>query len=90
MESFEERANLYKIESEGFQEYLKGLPEDAWGRQSACDEWRVADVVAHLVGVAEFFAGTVARGVQGESSPPEGRREAGTGDASLMAELEAQ
>ncbi len=85
MESFEERAKLYKSESERFQEFLKSLPEDAWGRQSACDEWRVEDVVAHLVGVAEFYAGTVARGVQGESSPPEGRPEAGTGHPSLSA-----
>ncbi|MCH8989355.1 MAG: maleylpyruvate isomerase family mycothiol-dependent enzyme [Chloroflexi bacterium] len=85
MESFEERAKLYKIESERFQEYLKSLPEDAWGRQSACDEWRVEDVVAHLVGNAEFYAGTVTRGLQGESSPPEGRPEAGTGHPSLSA-----
>ena len=85
MESFEERAKLYKIESERFQEYLKSLPEDAWGRQSACDEWRVEDVVAHLVGNAEFYAGTVTRGLQGESSPPEGRLEAGTGHPSLSA-----
>ena len=85
MESFEERAKLYKIESERFQEYLKSLPEDAWGRQSACDEWRVEDVVAHLVGNAEFYAGTVTRGLQGESSPPEGRPEAGAGHPSLSA-----
>ncbi len=85
MESFEERAKLYKIESERFQEYLKSLPAEAWGRQSACDEWRVADVVAHLVGNAEFYAGTVARGVQGESSPPEGRPAAGTGHPSISA-----
>ena len=85
MDSFEERARLYKSESVRFQEYLKDLPEDAWGRQSACDEWLVADVVAHLVGNAEFYAGTVARGLQGESSPPEGRPAAGTGHPSISA-----
>ncbi|MCH7738107.1 MAG: maleylpyruvate isomerase family mycothiol-dependent enzyme [Chloroflexi bacterium] len=85
MESFEERAKLYKSESESFQEYLKGLPEEAWGRQSACDEWLVGDVVAHLVGNSEFYAGTVARGLQGESSPPEGRPEAGMGHPSISA-----
>ncbi len=85
MDSFEERARLYKSESEGFQDYLKSIPEDAWGRQSACDEWLVGDVVAHLVGNAEFYAGTVARGLQGESSPPEGRPAAGTGHPSLSA-----
>ena len=85
MEAFEERAKLYKSESERFQDYLKNLPEDAWGRQSACDEWTVADVVAHLVGNSEFYAGTVARGLQGESTPPEGRPEAGTGHPSISA-----
>lgn len=86
MESFEERAKLYKSESERFQDYLKNLPADEWNKQSACDEWSVADVVAHLVGNSEFYAGTVARGLQGESSPPEGRPEAGTGHPSLSAE----
>lgn len=85
MEAFEKRAILYKSESERFQDYLKNLPEDAWGRQSACDEWTVADVVAHLVGNSEFYAGTVARGLQGESTPPEGRPEAGTGHPSISA-----
>jgi uncharacterized protein (TIGR03083 family) len=85
MQSFEERASLYKSESEAFQEYLTALPPESWGRQSACDEWLVGDVVAHLVGNSEFYAGTVTRGLQGESSPPEGRPEAGTGHPSISA-----
>ncbi|MDA0263247.1 MAG: maleylpyruvate isomerase N-terminal domain-containing protein [Chloroflexi bacterium] len=85
MDTFQERAKLYKAESERFQGYLKGLPADAWGRQSACDEWLVADVVAHLVGNSEFYAGTVARGLGGESSAPEGRPEPGTGHPSISA-----
>ena len=85
MNSFEERARQFKSESERFQAYLSSLPNDAWGRQSACDEWQVADVVAHLVGNAEFYAGTVSRGLQGESSPPEGRPAAGTDHPSVSA-----
>ena len=85
MQSFEERASLYKSESEAFQEYLKALPSEFWGRQSACDEWLVGDVVAHLVGNSEFYASTVTRGLQGESSPPEGRPDAGTGHPSISA-----
>ena len=85
MQSFEERASLYKSESEAFQEYLKALPSEFWGRQSACGEWLVGDVVAHLVGNSEFYAGTVTRGLQGESSPPEGRPDAGTGHPSISA-----
>ena len=85
MDTFEDRATLYKSESEAFQEYLKNLPKESWKRQSACDEWLVADVVAHLVGNSEFYAGTVSRGLQGESSPPEGRPDAGTGHPSISA-----
>ena len=90
MLSFEERAQLYKSESESFQEYLKNLTHEDWSKQSACDEWLVGDVVAHLVGNSEFYAGTVARGLQGESSPPEGRPEAGTGHPSISAEALAK
>ncbi|MDA1128085.1 MAG: maleylpyruvate isomerase family mycothiol-dependent enzyme [Chloroflexi bacterium] len=85
MDTFEERASLYRSESESFQDYLKNLSQDSWTRQSACDEWLVADVVAHLVGNSEFYAGTVSRGLKGESSPPEGRPEAGTGHPSISA-----
>ncbi len=82
MASFEKRASLYKSESEAFQEYLKGLPAEAWSKQSACDLWQVHDVVAHLIGNAEFYAGTVERGLRGESEPPEGRPAAGAGHPS--------
>ena len=83
METFEQRSKLYKFESERFQDYLKNLPNEEWSRQSACDEWTVADVVAHLVGNSEFYAATVTQGLKGESTPPEGRPEAGTGHPSI-------
>ncbi|PKB64175.1 MAG: hypothetical protein BZY80_03500 [SAR202 cluster bacterium Io17-Chloro-G2] len=85
MFSWEERVKLLTSESQKFQEYLTKLPDDAWGKQSACDLWSVADVVAHLVGNAEFYAGTVERGLKGEFQPPEGRPTAGTGHPSVGA-----
>ena len=85
MVSWEERARLLRAESQKFQQYLSELPDDAWSKQSACDLWRVDDVVAHLVGNAEFYAGTVERGLKGEFEPPEGRPAAGTGHPSLGA-----
>ena len=66
METFEQRSKLYKFESERFQDFLKNLPNEEWSRQSACDEWTVADVVAHLVGNSEFYAATVTQGLKGE------------------------
>ena len=85
MSSWEERAKLLQSESQKFQQYLTGLPDDAWSKQSACDLWRVEDVVAHLVGNAEFYASTVVRGLKGEFDPPEGRPPAGTGHPSVGA-----
>ena len=85
MISWEERAKLLQTESQSFQQYLNELPDDAWSKQSACDLWRVDDVVAHLVGNAEFYAATVERGLKGGNDPPDGRPAAGTGHPSLGA-----
>ena len=85
MSSWEERAKLLQAESQKFQKYLEELPDVAWSKQSACKLWRVEDVVAHLVGNAEFYAATVERGLKGEFEPPEGRPAAGTGHPSLGA-----
>ena len=90
MASYEERVKLLKLESERLMEYLSALQDDGWTRQSACERWQVGDVVAHLVGVAEFYAGTVSRGRQGNSSPPEGLPPAGTSNAPASAENIAQ
>ena len=85
MNSWEDRVRLLQTESQRFQQFLRGLPDEAWSKQSACDLWQVHDVVAHLIGNAEFYAGTVERGLRGESEPPEGRPAAGTGHPSLGA-----
>ena len=71
MTTHEDRVKVLHSESERLRHYLGGLPADAWTKQSACDLWQIQDVVGHLVGGAEFYAETVARGVQGISSPPE-------------------
>ncbi len=84
-----ERAKLLQSESQRFQHYLSELPDDAWSKQSACDLWRVNDVVAHLVSNAEFYAATVEQGLKGENKPPEGRPAAGTGHPSFFAAGEA-
>ena len=54
MSTWQERAKLLQSESRRFNQYLSDSPSDAWSKQSACDLWRVEDVVAHLVGNAEF------------------------------------
>ena len=85
MRTWEERANLLREASRNFQHYLADLPREAWDRQSACDLWLVKDVVAHLVGNAEFYATTVERGIQGQCDPLPGRPPAGEGHPSVGA-----
>jgi uncharacterized protein (TIGR03083 family) len=87
---YDDRARLLRSESERIKRYLHGLPEDAWGRPSACGQWQVGDVVAHLIGVAEFYAGSVVRGLAGENAPPPGRPPAGQSDGASSAEGIAQ
>ena len=85
MRTCEERAELLREESRSFQQYLTGLPAEVWDQQSACDQWLIKDVVAHLVGNAEFYATTVERGLTGQYDPPPGRPPTGTGHPSLGA-----
>ncbi|ETX02162.1 MAG: hypothetical protein ETSY1_04535 [Candidatus Entotheonella factor] len=85
MHTWEQRADLLREESRHFQHYLAGLPEDAWEHQSACDQWLIKDVVAHLVGNADFYATTVERGLKGQTDPLPGRPPAGMGHPSVGA-----
>ena len=78
MTMHENRVKVLRSEMERVQGYLAGLPETAWTHQSACDLWEVRHVVAHLSGVSEFYATTVARGLQGDTTAPEGRPDPGT------------
>mgnify|MGYP001163599741 CR=1 FL=1 len=90
MVPWEARARLLQSESQKFLRYLSDLPDNSWSRQSACDLWRVEDVVSHLIGNAEFYASTVERGLKGDNHPPEGRPTAGTGHPSSGASSVAQ
>jgi uncharacterized protein (TIGR03083 family) len=90
MTTFAERLNVLTEESARLTQYFQSLPPEAWTQPSACTQWQVQDVVAHLIGVAEFYAGTVARGLQGETSTLGGRSPAGTGTGASAAEGIAQ
>ena len=72
MATSEELAALVSSESARLLEYFKGLSEDDWATQSACDAWNSADVVAHMTMAVDMFSGNIERGANGDSSPPEG------------------
>jgi uncharacterized protein (TIGR03083 family) len=48
---------------------LASLPADAWDRPSNCDPWPVRQLVAHVVGNADFVRTNVERGVAGTLEP---------------------
>lgn len=68
-----ETVDLVDIEASSLREFLAGLDESAWSRNSACEGWSVADVAAHLTAAANNWAGSIARAVNGDSGPPEGQ-----------------
>ncbi len=90
MASFAERLDVLTKESARLEQYFQTLPSEAWTKPSACTQWQVQDVLAHLVGVAEFYAGTVVRGLQGDTPLPAGQAPAGASTGASAAEGIAQ
>src|SRR5690242_5772172 len=90
MNTFADRVTVLQSESERIKQYLHALPPEALSKPSACTQWQVQDVIAHLVGVAEFYADSVSRGLQGDMAPLPGRLPAGQATAAVSAESIAQ
>src|SRR2546421_1760437 len=86
MEPFADRVKVLQSESERIKQYLHTLPPEALRKPSACTQWQVQDVIAHLIGVAEFYASSVSRGLQGGTGPLPGRLPAGQATAANSAE----
>jgi uncharacterized protein (TIGR03083 family) len=90
MDGYTDRLKIVQLESTRLRQYLDTLGPEAWQQPSACTQWQIQDVVAHLVGVAEFYTDTISRGLQDDMAPPEGFPSAGTVNAAAMAEPIAQ
>jgi uncharacterized protein (TIGR03083 family) len=50
LSTVEARLAILKAELQRLEQYLQTLAPDAWQHPSACDQWTVADVIAHLTG----------------------------------------
>lgn len=48
------------------EDFVRRLPQPAWKSQSACNEWQVGDVVAHLSGLSYVFGRLITRMVKEE------------------------
>lgn len=86
MEAAQARALLLQRESMQLIQYLHRLPREAWSWPSACAQWQIQDVVAHLIGVAEFYTESISRGLRGDTSPPKGLPPAGARNAASAAQ----
>ena len=90
MDTFADRVTVLQSESERLKQYLHALPSATLSQPSACTQWQVQDVIAHLIGVAETYASSVSRGLKGDTSALPGHLPAGQGTAALSAESIAQ
>ena len=62
------RAKIVHEEAKRLEQFLSTLSLEDWQRSSQCDQWQVADVVAHLVGAKH--AERITRGLHGDVTPP--------------------
>lgn len=85
----ENQVKLVQRESERLGAYLSDLNQSGLEQQSACEQWTVADVVAHLIGGAQVFKEQTQRGLGGDAAPPDGYPAAGEADPSVMGSLNA-
>lgn len=72
--------------------FFYSLPEDIWRNAeqyaSACQEWKIADVVTHLIACAHQYHLSLSRALKGDVSPPMGyRRLVGRADTDALVAL---
>ena len=67
-----ELIELVNSEASRLGEFLSQLDETSWGRDSACEGWKVGDVVGHLASGGATWANSITRAVDGDAGPPAG------------------
>ena len=71
---------LLQSESAALAEFLAGLDDEGWSRQSACDAWTVADAAAHIAQGSQGSSVALLRAQNNDPTPPEGARLLDAGD----------
>src|SRR5215475_7631861 len=71
MSTVEERIEILKGEYQRLEHYLHTLSPEDWLHPSTCDQWTVADVIAHLTVGNRGHATWITEAVQAESVTPE-------------------
>ena len=62
-----DRAKAIRAESKRIEQFLSDLSPEDWQHPSQCEQWQVADVVAHLI--EDQHAERMTRGLQGDLTP---------------------
>jgi len=71
MSTVEERIEILKAEYQRLEQYLHTLSPEDWHHPSTCDQWTVADVIAHLTVGSRSHATWITEALQAESVTPE-------------------
>ncbi len=88
MYSDADRAQVVHAEAKRLEQFLRALSPEDWQRPSACDQWQVADVVAHLAGMS--LAERITGGLHGDLTPPQGGPQTGALSEDALRESVAQ
>jgi len=67
----EERVKVLKAENQRLEQYLHTLSQEAWNHPSTCDQWTVADVIAHLTAANRNYATWITDALQADIVTPE-------------------
>ncbi len=86
----EDRVSLIRTESRRMGRYFATLSSEDLKRQSACQGWNNADVIAHLSMAIDRLTPNIERGLRGDSTPPDGLAPAGTADLAALMVANAQ
>src|SRR5499433_2910575 len=71
MTTREERVEILKAEYQRLEQYLHTLSQDAWHHPSTCDQWTVADVIAHITDGNRNYATWITEALQSQVVKPE-------------------
>lgn len=86
--ALEERIEILKAEYQHLEQYLHTLSPEAWHHPSTCDQWTVADVIAHLTTSNRNHATWITDALQADNVKPESlpRRSHQRVDAAALAQ----
>ena len=67
MSIVEERIEILKTEYQRLAQYLHTLAQEDWNHPSTCDQWTVADIIAHLTVSSRSHATWITEALQADS-----------------------